>query len=73
MSHESDVDRLLLIQAALAGMAQRLQGMLLTAAETTPDAEELDAMQVRLGELREQIAEFTDTETEPGTEPEQGV
>jgi hypothetical protein len=52
---EDEFTALLKIRAELDGMIQRCQSLLLTAAESLPDEEELDAIQDRLDELREQI------------------
>ena len=56
---ETDLIRLERIKGELEDMIQRCQSMLFTAAEEAPDETEMDAMQERLAELREQIDTIT--------------
>jgi hypothetical protein len=56
---ENEISALLRIKEELGVMVLRCQGLLLTAAESAPDEQELDAIQERLGELREELATIT--------------
>ena len=47
------------IRDELSGMIQRCQGMLLAAAESAPDSDELDTIEDRLDELKEQLETIT--------------
>jgi hypothetical protein len=53
---DDELTAMLKMKDELAGMIQRCQSLLLTAAESPPEGSELDAMQERLDELREQLA-----------------
>jgi ubiquinone biosynthesis protein UbiJ len=57
---EPAISALRSIRDELADMIQRCQSMMLTAAESAPDEEELDAMQDRLDDLRERLEEITE-------------
>jgi flagellin-like hook-associated protein FlgL len=61
-SPETAVTAMARIRDEMSDMVQRCQALLLTAAETAPDEEELDDIQDRLAELRAEIEAITGEE-----------
>ena len=56
---ENELTAMWKIRDELEAMILRCQGMLLAAAESAPDPEELDAVEDRLEELKEQLETIT--------------